>query len=75
MKRLLPGVQIREGGPCVSQGAGAGDNNRFGPATRMRMSKQFQARELFKKYGEIGCLGLTKPEEYGGSGLDASAGT
>ena len=35
----------------------------------------FPARELFKKYGEIGCLGLTKPEEYGGSGLDASAGT
>merc|ERR1719162_1317636 len=32
----------------------------------------FPARELFKKYGELGCLGLTKPEEYGGQGLDFS---
>ncbi len=29
--------------------------------------------KLFKKLGELGLLGLTVPEEFGGSGLDASA--
>ncbi|HEY0856257.1 MAG TPA: acyl-CoA dehydrogenase family protein [Albitalea sp.] len=32
----------------------------------------FPAHELFKKMGSLGLLGLTKPEEYGGSGLDYS---
>ena len=32
----------------------------------------FPAHELFKKAGDLGLLGLTKPEEYGGSGLDYS---
>ena len=32
----------------------------------------FPAHELFKKMGALGLLGLTKPEEYGGSGLDYS---
>jgi citronellyl-CoA dehydrogenase len=32
----------------------------------------FPAHELFKKMGDLGLLGLTKPEEYGGSGLDYS---
>jgi citronellyl-CoA dehydrogenase len=32
----------------------------------------FPAHELFKKLGELGFLGLTKPAEYGGSGLDWS---
>ncbi len=32
----------------------------------------FPAHELFKKAGDMGLLGLTKPEEYGGSGLDYS---
>ncbi|HEX6706118.1 MAG TPA: acyl-CoA dehydrogenase family protein [Albitalea sp.] len=32
----------------------------------------FPAHELFKKMGKLGLLGLTKPEEYGGSGLDWS---
>ncbi len=30
----------------------------------------FPAKELFKKMGEQGFLGITKPEEYGGLGLD-----
>ncbi len=30
----------------------------------------FPAHELFKKLGNEGFLGLTKPEEFGGAGLD-----
>lgn len=33
---------------------------------------QFPAHEVFKKLGKVGFLGLTKPEEYGGLGLDYS---
>lgn len=29
--------------------------------------------DLFKKVGELGLLGITVPEEYGGSGMDAVA--
>jgi citronellyl-CoA dehydrogenase len=32
----------------------------------------FPAHELFKKLGDLGLLGLTKPAEYGGLGLDYS---
>ncbi len=32
----------------------------------------FPAHELFKKMGDLGFLGLTYPEEYGGQGLDFS---
>src|SRR6266496_3248557 len=32
----------------------------------------FPAHELFKKLGNLGFLGLTKPEEFGGAGLDYS---
>lgn len=32
----------------------------------------FPAHEVFKKLGELGLLGLCKPVEYGGSGLDYS---
>jgi citronellyl-CoA dehydrogenase len=32
----------------------------------------FPAKELFKKMGKLGLLGVTKPVEYGGSGLDYS---
>ncbi len=32
----------------------------------------FPAHEIFKKLGNEGFLGLTKPEEYGGAGLDYS---
>lgn len=34
----------------------------------------FPAHEVFKKLGKLGMLGLTKPEEYGGAGLDYSYG-
>lgn len=34
----------------------------------------FPAHELFAKMGELGLLGVTKPEEYGGLGLDLSYG-
>lgn len=34
----------------------------------------FPAHELFKKMGELGLLGVTKPEQFGGLGLDASYG-
>lgn len=30
----------------------------------------FPAHELFKKLGDLGLLGISKPEEYGGMGLD-----
>ena len=32
----------------------------------------FPANELFKKMGDLGLLGISKPEEYGGMGLDYS---
>ena len=32
----------------------------------------FPAHQLFKKLGDLGLLGLTKPEAYGGAGLDYS---
>jgi len=32
----------------------------------------FPAHEVFKKLGQLGLLGLTKPEAYGGAGLDYS---
>jgi citronellyl-CoA dehydrogenase len=34
----------------------------------------FPAHELFKKMGKLGLLGITKPTEYGGMGLDYSFG-
>ncbi len=37
-------------------------------------SPPFPAREVFKKLGDLGLLGVTKPEEYGGMGLDYSYG-
>jgi citronellyl-CoA dehydrogenase len=35
-------------------------------------AEQFPAHEVFKKLGDLGLLGLTKPEAYGGAGLDYS---
>ena len=34
----------------------------------------FPAREIFGKAGSLGLLGVTKPEKYGGLGLDYSYG-
>ena len=36
--------------------------------------EMFPAHEVFRKLGQLGLLGLTKPEEYGGAGLDYSYG-
>lgn len=35
-------------------------------------SQQFPAHELFKKMGDLGLLGISKPEQFGGMGLDYS---
>ena len=35
-------------------------------------AEEFPAHEVFKQLGELGLLGLTKPEKYGGMGLDYS---
>ncbi len=35
-------------------------------------AEMFPAHEVFKKLGDLGLLGLTKPEAYGGAGLDYS---
>ncbi len=35
-------------------------------------AEQFPAHEVFRKLGDLGLLGLTKPEAYGGAGLDYS---
>ena len=37
-------------------------------------AEQFPAHEVFKKLGDLGMLGLTKPEAYGGAALDYSYG-
>ena len=37
-------------------------------------AEMFPAHEVFKKLGNLGLLGLTKPEQYGGAGLDYSYG-
>ena len=35
-------------------------------------AKSFPAHEVFKKFGDAGFLGVTKPPEYGGMGIDWS---
>jgi citronellyl-CoA dehydrogenase len=35
-------------------------------------AEEFPAHQVFKRLGELGMLGLTKPEKYGGMGLDYS---
>ena len=35
-------------------------------------AEEFPAHRVFKRLGELGMLGLTKPEKYGGMGLDYS---
>lgn len=37
-------------------------------------AEMFPAHEVFKKLGDLGMLGLTKPEAFGGAGLDYSYG-
>ena len=35
----------------------------------------FPAHQVFKRLGQLGMLGLTKPEAHGGAGLDLSSAT
>ena len=35
-------------------------------------AEMFPAHEVFRELGRLGLLGLTKPEAYGGAGLDRS---
>ncbi len=37
-------------------------------------AEMFPAHEVFREMGKLGLLGLTKPEAYGGAGLDYSYG-
>lgn len=43
-------------------------------AAEWEKAGRFPIHELFKKMGNLGLLGITKPEEYGGMGLDYSYG-
>ena len=42
------------------------------PVDEWEAAEIFPAHEVFKKMGNLGLLGLCKPEEYGGQGLDYS---
>ena len=43
------------------------------PGALARDAQEHFDRELFYKLGQLGLLGITAPEEYGGSGMDAVA--
>jgi isovaleryl-CoA dehydrogenase len=43
------------------------------PGALERDAHEFFDKKLFKKLGDLGLLGLTAPEEYHGSGMDATA--
>jgi citronellyl-CoA dehydrogenase len=43
-------------------------------ADEWEAAEAFPAHEIFKKMGDLGLLGITKPEQYGGAGLDFSFG-
>jgi len=43
-------------------------------ANEWEEAQSFPAHELFKRMGALGLLGITKPVEFGGSGLDFSYG-
>jgi citronellyl-CoA dehydrogenase len=43
-------------------------------ADEWEAAEAFPAHDVFKKMGNLGLLGITKPLEYGGSGLDFSFG-
>ena len=47
--------------------------NEVEPGARQRDQDEVFDRALFKKAGDMGFLGVTVPEEFGGSGLDAVA--
>src|ERR1700683_823141 len=56
-RRTLQKFIASELNPHVGEGAGAGE---------------FPVQELFKSLGDLGFLGLNKPTEFGGAGLDYS---
>jgi len=43
------------------------------PSAMERNDKEYFDQKLFKRLGELGLLGITAPEEFGGSGQDALA--
>lgn len=43
------------------------------PGALERDAKEYFDRKLFSKLGDLGLLGITAPEEFGGSGMDAVA--
>ena len=43
------------------------------PGAEKRDKNEFFDRELFRKLGEMGLLGVTAPSKYGGSEMDAVA--
>jgi isovaleryl-CoA dehydrogenase len=45
------------------------------PSARERDEKEIFDLELFRRLGEMGYLGVTVPEEYGGSGMDLRSAT
>lgn len=47
--------------------------NRLAPQALERDAKEFFDIKLFRELGNLGLLGITVPEQFGGSGMDASA--
>jgi isovaleryl-CoA dehydrogenase len=48
-------------------------NEQLEPKALERDKEEFFDLSLFKKLGDLGLLGITAPEEFGGSGMDATA--
>jgi len=47
--------------------------NKVEPQALEHNAKEMFNRELFRELGDLGCLGITVAEEYGGSAMDATA--
>src|SRR5437899_2825124 len=49
--------------------------NELAPGAALRDEKEQFDVPLFKKLGELGLLGITVPEQYGGAGMDCVSAT